>query len=114
MSIKRQAIRFNLENEPDKKAWELLQSIGKMEYKSVNKFIISLLSIYADKQQSERTETEFIDRVISAIRDELKSNAALNIFQMLGQLQQPIQNEKNSDENDASALGFLSDFGGDN
>ncbi len=115
MSIKRQAIRFNLNKEVDKKAWEYLQSLDKSQHKSVNRFVIDIISDYANKQHTEQTEKEFIDKVISAIRDELRANPAFNLFQMFGQLQQPqAPIEQNSAENEASALGFLGGFGSDN
>ena len=42
MNIKKTNLRFNLDKESDKKAYDFLQSLDKSSYKSVNRFVIYL------------------------------------------------------------------------
>ncbi len=117
MKIIKTNLRFNLEKDADKKAYEFLQTIDKSTHKSVNRFVISLINDYADKKHIEQTEAKFIERIVSAIREELNRNPAFNLFQMFGQMQQSqvqMQTEQNTAENEADVKDFLNNFGGGN
>ena len=48
MSIKRMSLRFNLDNEADRKAWELLQNLSC----SKNKAIISAINGYFEQDNN--------------------------------------------------------------
>lgn len=48
MSIKRMSLRFNLDNEADRKAWELLQNLSS----SKNKAIISAINGYFEQDNN--------------------------------------------------------------
>ena len=48
MSIKRMSLRFNLDNEADRKAWELLQNLSD----SKNKAIISAINGYFEQDNN--------------------------------------------------------------
>lgn len=48
MSIKRMSLRFNLDNEADRKAWELLQNLSG----SKNKAIISAINGYFEQDNN--------------------------------------------------------------
>ena len=50
MSIKRMSLRFNLDNESDRKAWEHLQSIPD----SKNKAVIDALNVSFEQENSIR------------------------------------------------------------
>ena len=56
MNIKKTNLRFNLDKESDKKAYDFLQSLDKSSYKSVNRFVIYLVNDYADNKHRERAE----------------------------------------------------------
>ena len=113
MSIKKTNLRFNLNKEADKKAYEFLLSLDKSSHKSVNRFVILLINDYADKKYLKQAEQNFTERIVSAIREELKAFAPLQLFQFLGQMQPPAPKEQNSAENEMSAMDFLSSFGGE-
>ena len=113
MRVIKTNLRFNLEKESDKKAYEFLQTIDKSSYKSVNRFVILLINDYADKKYLKQAEQNFTERIVSAIREELKAFAPLQLFQFLGQMQPPAPKEQNSAENEMSAMDFLSSFGGE-
>lgn len=112
MSIKKTNLRFNLDKESDKKAYDFLQTLDKSSYKSVNRFVISLVNDYADNKYREQAESQLTEKIVSAIHEELQSFAPLQLFQLLGQMQPPTPKEQNSAENETTAMDFLSNFGG--
>ncbi len=112
MKVIKTNLRFNLEKEADKKAYEFLQSLDKSSLKSVNRFVISLINDYADKKHIEQTERNFTEKIVSAIRDELKAFAPMQLFQLLGQMQPLAPKEQNSAENEDEMMNFLSNLGG--
>lgn len=113
MKVIKTNLRFNLEKEADKKAYDFLQSLDKNFHKSVNRFVISLINDYADKKHIEQTEHDFTEKIVSAIRDELKAFAPMQLFQLLGQMQPPTPKEQNSAENEEEMINFLSTLGGE-
>ena len=112
MKVIKTNLRFNTGKEPDKKAYKFLQNIDKSSYKSVNRFVISLINDYANKKHIEQAEYDFTEKIVSAIRDELKAFAPLQLFRFLGQMQSSAPKEQNSAENEMSAMEFLSSFSG--
>ena len=113
MKVIKTNLRFNLEKEADKKAYEFLQTIDKSSHKSVNRFVISLINDYADKKHIEKTERNFTEKIISAIREELSNFAPMQLFQLLGQMQTPTPKEQNSADNEDAMLNFLHNLGGE-
>ena len=111
MKIERVAIRFNLDKEKDRKAFEFLQSYDKERYKSLNKFLIEIISEYAENHNTEKEQSDFLERVISTIRQELKSNASLTLASLFSQsqpsVQQAVIEESKPDENAATSLEFI-------
>ena len=67
MNIERLGIRFNLDKEKDRKALEFLQGYDKERYKSLNKFLIEIISEYAENYNIEKEQSDFLERVISTI-----------------------------------------------
>ena len=63
MSIKRMSLRFNLDNEADRKAWELLQNLSG----SKNKAIISAINGYFE-QENDLAET-IRETIMECLRD---------------------------------------------
>ena len=65
---------------------------------------------YINLFTTEQEQTEFIDKVISAIRTELQQSAGLNLFKILNQPMQTVQppeENKNSTADEKSALDFV-------
>lgn len=112
MNVKKTYLRFNVDKEADRKAWEYIQSLDKRTHKSVNRFVISLINTYAQQSEKAQAETELAEKIVSAVREELKAFAPLQLFQLLGQMQQSMPKEQNSAENENQALDFLNVFGG--
>ena len=83
-------IRFNLSKEPDRRAYEFLQN-AEISY---SKAVISVLNTYLDAQKKRQAEDAFLQRVIDAIRQELRSAAPLTGLVQL--LQQPISHPEST------------------
>ena len=108
MSIKNVKIRFNLDKENDRRAYDYLQDAEK----SYSKAVIS--SICAFLELSERTATEdaFLDRVIATIREETaKINPLSGLLQLVQTPSAQIPAEKEtSTETEEAVLDFLDNF----
>jgi len=112
VNVKKTYLRFNVDKDADRKAWEFIKSLDKRTYKSVNRFVISLINEYAEHTEKTQAEAELVEKIVSAVREELKTLAPLQLFQLLGQIQPPTPKEHNSEENEDQALDFLGSFGG--
>ena len=89
-------IRFNLENEADRKAWEHLRSMDRRKYKSYTKAVVAALNDYFDRQdrlatdsylETREKEDAFLKRILDTIEQGLKvssaNNAVGNLLQLL-------------------------------
>ena len=89
-------IRFNLENEADRKAWEHLRSMDRRKYKSYTKAVVAALNDYFDRQdrlatdsylETREKEDAFLKRILDTIEQGLKAysanNAIGNLLQIL-------------------------------
>ena len=111
MNIERLGIRFNLDKEKDRMAFEFLQGYDKERYRSLNKFLIEIISEYAEDHNTKKKQNDFLERVISTIRQELKSNATLTLASLFSQpqpiVQQEVIEENTPDENATTSLEFI-------
>ena len=108
MSVKNVKIRFNLDKENDRRAYDYLQNAEKSYSKAVISAICSFLEL------SERTASEiaFLERVITTIREETtKINPLGGLLQFV---QTPSAQTPTEQENDAeteeAVLDFLDSF----
>ena len=106
--IKNVKIRFNLNNEKDRKAYEYLQGAEK----SYSKAVISAICEYLGLSKRTATEDAFLERVITTIKEEL---AKINPFGGLLQLvqtppaQMPTEKE-NKAETEETVMDFMDNF----
>ena len=70
MSVKNVKIRFNLDKENDRRAYEYLQSAKK----SYSKAVISAICGFMELSERTAAEDAFLERVISTIREETAKN----------------------------------------
>ena len=108
MSIKNVKIRFNLDKENDRKAYEYLQGAEK----SYSKAVISAICGFMDLSEKAASEDIFLERVISTIREETaKSNPLGGLLQFVQTLpaQTPAEKENNA-ESEEVMLDFLDSF----
>ena len=104
--IKNVKIRFNLNNENDRKAYDYLQGAEK----SYSKAVISAICEYLAMSERTAFEEAFLERVIATIKEEL---AKANPFGLLQLVQTPpaqIPTEKENTETEDVVMDFLDNF----
>ena len=106
MNIKNIKVRFNLEKENDRRAYEYL----KESETSYSKAVISTICGYMDLSENKATEDAFLERVIQTIRQETASFNPLRGLLQLMQAQPPLTAEESEDENNQTVLDFLDSF----
>ena len=105
--IKNVKIRFNLNNEKDRKAYEYLQGAEK----SYSKAVIFVICEYMDLSQRLATEDAFRERIISTIREEVsKSNPFGGLLQLVQTPPVPTPTEKENTETEEAVMDFLDNF----
>ena len=105
--IKNVKIRFNLNNENDRKAYDYLHSAEK----SYSKAVIFLICEYMDLSQRLATEDAFRERIISTIREEVsKSNPFGGLLQLAQTPPVSTPTEKENTENEETAMDFMDNF----
>ena len=108
MSVKNVKIRFNLDKENDRRAYDYLQSAEK----SYSKAVISAICGFIELSERTADEDDFLERVISTIREEMaKSNPLGSLLQFVQtpSAQTPAEKE-NSAETEEAVLDFLDSF----
>lgn len=119
-------IRLNLENEADRQAWEYLQSMDRKKYKSYSRVVVIALNEYFSRQEqliadpyleTREKEDRFLQKIIDAIKTELKNCSSLGIIRGIAQLlnaEQPktelADTTDNNDEYADTALDFADGF----
>ena len=108
MSVKNVKIRFNLDKENDRKAYEYLQGADH----SYSKVVISAICGFMELSEKVASEDSFLERVISTIREEVaKSNPLGGLLQFVQtpSAQTPVEKE-NKAETEEAVLDFLDSF----
>ena len=117
-------IRFNLEKEPDRMAWEYLQQRNKQEHRSYSKAVIAAVNDYFERRgrtdtdpdlETREKEDAFLLRVLETIRAGLSqsvpANATDTLLRLLQSVQhQPVQVEEKSREDQQEADDMALDF----
>ena len=89
-------LRFNLGKEPQRKAWQYLQTMDREKYKSYTRAVVVALNDYFSREyrneadpylETREKEDAFLERVETAIRDGVKESVpmamAKNLIEML-------------------------------
>lgn len=108
MSVRNVKIRFNLDKENDRRAYDYLQGAEK----SYSKAVISAICGFMELSERTATEDAFLERVISNIREEVgKSNPLGGLLQFVQTppAQTPAEKENNA-ETKETVLAFLDSF----
>ena len=107
MSIKNMKIRFNLNKENDRKAYDYLQGTEK----SYSKAVISAICEYLGLSERTTTEDAFLERVIATIKEELaKTNPFGGVLQLVKTPPAQISTEKENTETEEAVMDFLDNF----
>ena len=108
MSIKNLKIRFNLDKENDRKVYEYLQGADH----SYSKAVISAICEYLELSERTATEDDFLERVITTIKEELaKANPLGGLLQLVQTPPAQIPAEKeNKAETEETVMDFMDSF----
>ena len=105
--IKNVKIRFNLNNENDRKAYDYLQGAEK----SYSKAVISAICEFMELSERTATEDAFRERIITTIREEVsKSNPFGGLLQLVQTPPAQISTEKENTETEEAVMDFLDNF----
>ena len=106
--IKNVKIRFNLNNENDRKAYEYLQGADH----SYSKAVISAICSFLELSERTASENAFLERVITTIREETtKINPLGGLLQFVQTPSAQTPTEKENDaETEEAVLDFLDSF----
>ena len=105
--IKNVKIRFNLNNEKDRKAYYYLQGAEK----SYSKAVISAICEYLGLSERIATEDAFLERVIATIKEELaKTNPFGGLLQLVQTPPAQTPAEKENTETEEAVMDFLDNF----
>ena len=105
--IKNVKIRFNLNNEKDRKAYDYLQGVEK----SYSKAVISAICEYLGLSERTATEDAFLERVIATIKEELAKNNPLGgVLQLVQTPPAQISTEKENTETEEAVMDFMDNF----
>ena len=105
--MKNVKIRFILNNEIDRKAYEYLQDTVY----AYSKAVIFLICEYMDLSQRLATEEAFRERIIATIREEVsKSNPFGGLLQLVQTPPAQISTEKENTETEEAVMDFLDNF----
>lgn len=109
MSIKNVKVRFNLDKENDRKAYEYLQGADR----SYSKAVISAICGYIELSKTKADEDAFLERIIMTIREEVaKINPLGGLLQFVQTppAQTPPVEKENKAESEEAMLDFLDSF----
>lgn len=105
--IKNVKIRFNLNNEKDRKAYYYLQGTEK----SYSKAVISTICEYLGLSERTATEDAFLERVITTIKEELAKTNPFGLLQLVQTPPAQIPAEKeNKAETEETVMDFMDNF----
>ena len=106
MSIKNLKIRFNLDKENDRKAYEYLQGADH----SYSKAVISAICEYLGLSERTATEDAFLERIIATIKEESAKNNPFGLLQFVQTPPAQISTEKENTETEEAVMDFLDNF----
>ena len=104
--IKNVKIRFNLNNENDRKAYDYLQGTEK----SYSKAVISAICEYLGLSERMATEDAFLERIIATIKEESAKNNPFGLLQLVQTPSAVTPAEKENTETEEAVMDFLDNF----
>ena len=106
MSIKNLKIRFNLDKENDRKAYEYLQGTDH----SYSKAVISAICEYLGLSERMATEDAFLERIIATIKEESAKNNPFGLLQLMQTPPAVTPAEKENTETEEAVMYFMDNF----
>ena len=110
MSIKNLKIRFNLDKEADKTAYDYLRSTDL----SISKEAIRTINEYLVLSEERKQEDRFLNAVTAIIQENLKALVPLlnllSMTQTIQQPSQPLQEQPKDNKAEDNMMDFLDNF----
>ena len=107
MSVKNVKIRFNINKENDRKAYEYLQG-AELSY---SKAVISAICGYLELSESKAAEDTFLERIITTIREETaKINPLGGLLQFVQTSSAQTPPAEKEDTDTEAMLDFIDSF----
>ena len=107
MSVKNVKIRFNMNKENDRRAYEYLQG-AELSY---SKAVISAICGYLELSESKAAEDAFLERIITTIREETaKANPLGGLLQFVQTPSVQIPPAEKEDTDTEAMLDFIDSF----
>ena len=104
-------LRFNLNRQDDRRAWDYLKQQTVLRESSLNRTLVEILLEHFAAQEKTDSEDALIERIVAAVRKELRQSPAFS----LSQLFQPTASvspsgSEEEKENEAIVADFLENF----
>ena len=107
MSVKNVKIRFNMNKENDRRAYEYLQG-AELSY---SKAVISAICGYLELSESKAAEDTFLERIITTIREEIaKINPLSGLLQFVQTPSAQTPPAEKEDTDTEAMLDFIDSF----
>ena len=107
MSVKNVKIRFNMNKENDRRAYEYLQG-AELSY---SKAVISAICGYLELSESKAAEDAFLERIITIIREEIaKINPLSGLLQFVQTPSAQTPPAEKEDTDTEAMLDFIDSF----
>lgn len=111
-------LRFNLEREDDRRAWEHLQRMDRSKYRSYTRVAIIAINDYFDRLEhgddpyleTRAKEDAFLKQVRDAIEQGMKNATPMNLLSLLQGSIQPNEPQNTVSETTAEEMDAAMDF----
>ena len=111
-------LRFNLEREDDRRAWEHLQRMDRSKHRSYSRAVIIAVNDYFDRMEhrddpyleTRAKEDAFLKQVRDAIEQGMKNVVPLNLLSLLQSSIQPNEPQETVSETSAEDMAAAMDF----
>ena len=104
-------LRFNLNRQDDRRAWEYLKQQTVLRESSINRTLVEILLERFAAQEKTDSEDALIERIVAAVRKELRQTPAFSLSQLFQSTASvsPSGSEE-EEENEAIVADFLENF----
>ena len=112
-------LRFNLDREDDRRAWEYLQKMDRREYRSYSRAAIIAINEFFDRQihrddpylETRAKEEAFLKRVLDTIDLGIRNAAPVSFLSLARDIQPPTTPLQEATLEDmAAAMDFIESF----
>ena len=112
-------LRFNLDREDDRRAWEQLQKMDRREYRSYSRAAITAINDFFDRQahrddpylETRAKEDAFLKRILDTIELGIRNAAPISILSLAQNIQpQTTPTQEDTSEDMAAAMDFIESF----